>query len=116
MQRAQGQKLPEFTQCNGEWIEKPAVFFYHSSIGQGPVSARLPMYIEFKDGSCAVGVDAEQLAAEMGVNIADLIDANHSGALQFLGVVSTDPRHGGTKALAYASLLGNYQGNLTIED
>jgi len=112
MMPGQGKPLPDFLQCNGEWVFEGRLFIYHAD--ETP-SISMTMGAERHDGEPCIGIPSDRLAAELGVSNDELIEANKAGLLEYLGEAQVPSLHGGLSATAYGFRLGEMRGMVTVE-
>jgi hypothetical protein len=113
----QGTPLPEFLKCDGEWVLEGYVYLYYSDTtqSQSGLAPRFTVGASRHDGARCIGFDVAQLAAELGVDSATVLAANHDHTLIYLGTASVPPTHGGTTATAHGFRIGDRKGFLTVE-
>jgi hypothetical protein len=115
MVSGQGKSLPKFLKSDGEWIIENLIYLYHSDGPSQTPSATFTVGAEREDGSHALGFDSAQLAAAFGIDISELMEANRSHSLEFVGNMDVAPVHGGIRAVAYIFQIGDRRAILTTE-
>ena len=113
----QGEPLPEFLKCEGEWIVKGYLYLYVPDDAQliGGSAPRFTAGAARHDGADCVGFDAAQLAAAFEIDVPTLRIANQNHTLICLGVADVPPKHGGVSAKAYGFQIGDRKQMLTVE-
>jgi hypothetical protein len=115
--RGQGTPLPDFLQCEGEWIVEGHLYLYYSDTTQvlDGAAPRFTVSAQRHDEQPCIGFDAEQLAVALTTDKDVIIAANRNRTLIYLGVADVPPVHGGHSATAYGFRLGDKEGYLTVE-
>lgn len=76
----QGEDLPEFAKVKGQWISRNQMYLYRP-VTPWTGSTTMSQAMERRDGSWALGFDADQLAAGLGLSVDELFNHNRAGAL-----------------------------------
>jgi len=111
----QGEALPDFAKVDGEWIWRNYLFLYQSGGGAPQPGAALTIRLERTDGGNAVGVDADRLAAQLGLSAASLRAHNRAGTLFISGRRDDLPGGGGSRA-TYRFRVGNAEATMAFEE
>jgi hypothetical protein len=83
--------------------------------GDGLAGVTMTLGAQLTDGTWATGVDANRLAAHLGLTADALFAHNNSGTL-FIAVRREPPAHGGASATSYRFRVGQAEAVLTFED
>jgi hypothetical protein len=68
-----------------------------------------------EDNNYAYGFDSGQLASVFGIKIAELLEANRTHKLNFVGTMDIQPERGGKSATAYIFRIGDCERSINIE-
>lgn len=113
MAQGQGNPLPPNMKLDGEWIIENVAFLYYTNEVASEATFTIGQAKE--DGTFAIGFDAAQLAAEFGIDVSSLLQANQSEMLVFVGTKDTAPTHGGISATEYVFGIGERRAILISE-
>lgn len=114
----QGNPLPGDFPYRGQWLLEPRVFLYTpDDPSQSAADAvQFTAWVQPAQDDWSFGFDAAQLAANLGVTMAELLEANRARSLMLENVYADTPTGDGASQKIYEFRLGITTANITVED
>jgi hypothetical protein len=113
--RGQGNPLPVGFPYDGQWILEPRMFLVVSEDDTTTdPTARFTTHISQTDDDWSFGFDAVQLAAALGIEVHEILQANRERRLNLEMIEADTPGGEGFTAKRYTFSVGDKVGSLTI--
>ena len=107
--------MPEGFPYKGQWILEPRMFLFFLDDRTTDPTARFTVHINKNDDDdWSFGFDAVQLAAALGIEVGELLEANREQRLILEMVEADTPGGEGATAKRYTFRVADKTGSLTI--